>query len=220
VYWNYGFGKEVAEGFKESFLANGGTLVKDIATPFPEVDFQAYLTELASLKPDAIYCFYAGGGAVKFVKDFAAAGLKSSIKLYGAGFLTEGVTGAQGEAAEGVRTLLHYADTLDIPENHKFRAAFKKATGNDADVYAVQGYDAGELIIRGMEAVKGDTGARAEMIRAMETAEIKSPRGKLRFSKAHNPIHDIYLREVVKGENRVIRVAVKDQDDPATGCSM
>jgi branched-chain amino acid transport system substrate-binding protein len=220
VYWNYGFGKEVAEGFKESFLANGGTLVKEIATPFPEVDFQAYLTELASLRPDAVYCFYAGGGAVKFVTDFAAAGLKKSIKLYGAGFLTEGVTAAQGEAAEGVRTLLHYADTLDIPENKRFREAFKKATGNEADVYAVQGYDAGELIIRGMEAVKGDTGARAEMIRAMETAEINSPRGKLRFSKAHNPIHDIYLREVVKGENRIIRVAVKDQDDPATGCTM
>jgi branched-chain amino acid transport system substrate-binding protein len=220
VYWNYGFGKEVAAGFKKSFLAGGGTLVKEIPTPFPEVDFQAYLTELAALKPDAIYTFYAGGGAAKFVKDFAAAGLKDSIKLYGAGFLTEGVLEAQGAAAEGVRTVLHYADTLDIPENHKFRAAFKKATGQEADVYAVQGYDAGELILRGMEAVKGDTGARAEMIRAMETAEIASPRGKLRFSPSHNPIHDVYLREVIKGENRVIRVAVKDQSDPAEGCSM
>jgi branched-chain amino acid transport system substrate-binding protein len=220
VYWNYGFGKEVAAAFKRSFVAGGGELIKEIATPFPEVDFQAYLTELAALKPDAIYTFYAGGGAVKFVKDFAAAGLKDSIKLYGAGFITEGVTQAQGAAAEGVRSVLHYADTLDNPANHRFRAAFKKATGQEADVYAVQGYDAGELILRGMTAVKGDTGARAEMIRAMATAEIDSPRGKLRFSKSHNPIHDIYLREVVNGENRVIRLAAKDQDDPAEGCSM
>lgn len=220
VYWNYGFGKEVAAAFKKSFIPAGGTLVKEIATPFPEVDFQAYLTELAALKPDAVYCFYAGGGAVKFVKDFAAAGLKDSIKLYGAGFLTEGVTQAQGAAAEGVRTILHYADTLDNPANIRFRAAFKKATGEEADVYAVQGYDAGELILRGMNAVKGDTGARAEMIKAMETAEIDSPRGKLRFSKSHNPIHDIYLREVVKGDNKVIRLAAKDQDDPAEGCTM
>jgi branched-chain amino acid transport system substrate-binding protein len=167
VYWNYGFGKEVAAAFKKSFVAGGGELIKEIATPFPEVDFQAYLTELAALKPDAIYTFYAGGGAVKFVKDFAAAGLKDSIKLYGAGFITEGVTQAQGAAAEGVRSVLHYADTLDNPANHRFRAAFKKATGQEADVYAVQGYDAGELILRGMTAVKGDTGARAEMIRAM-----------------------------------------------------
>ena len=220
MYWNYGFGKQVAAAFKESFLPAGGTIIKEIPTPFPEVDFQAYLTELAALQPDAVYTFYAGGGAVKFVKDFAAAGLKDSIKLYGAGFLTEGLGAAQGAAAEGVRTILHYADTLDNPANQHFRAAFKTTTGAEADVYAVQGYDAGELILRGMDAVKGDTAARAEMIHAMETAEIASPRGKLRFSKSHNPIHDIYLREVVNGENRVIRVAAKDQDDPAEGCSM
>ena len=220
MYWNYGFGKQVAAAFKESFVPAGGTIIKEIPTPFPKVDFQAYLTELAALKPDAVYTFYAGGGAVKFVKDFAAAGLKDSIKLYGAGFLTEGLGAAQGDAAEGVRTILHYADTLDNSANISFRAAFQSATGNQADVYAVQGYDAGELILRGMTAVKGDTGARAEMIRAMETAEIDSPRGKLRFSKSHNPIHDIYLREVIKGENRVVRVAAKDQDDPAEGCSM
>jgi branched-chain amino acid transport system substrate-binding protein len=220
MYWNYGFGKEVAAAFKKSFVPAGGTIVKEIPTPFPEVDFQAYLTELAALKPDAVYTFYAGGGAVKFVKDFAAAGLKDSIKLYGAGFLTEGVTQAQGAAAEGVRTVLHYADSLDNPANIRFREAFKKSTGQEADVYAVQGYDAGELILRGMDAVKGDTGARSEMIGAMEKAEIDSPRGKLRFSRSHNPIHDIYLREVINGENRVVRVAVKDQDDPAEGCSL
>ena len=220
MYWNYGFGKEVAAAFKESFVPAGGTIVKEIPTPFPEVDFQAYLTELAALKPDAVYTFYAGGGAVKFVKDYAAAGLKDSIKLYGAGFLTEGLGAAQGDAAEGVRTILHYADSLDSPANQRFRQAFEKATGAPSDVYAVQGYDAGELILRGMNAVQGDTGARAEMIRAMENAEIDSPRGKLRFSKSHNPIHDVYLREVVKGENRVVRVAAKDQDDPAEGCSM
>jgi branched-chain amino acid transport system substrate-binding protein len=221
VYWNYGFGKEVAEAFKQSFIPAGGTLVREIATPFPDVDFQAYLTELAALRPDAVYCFYAGGGAAKFVTDFAAAGLNRSIKLYGAGFITEGVLQAQGAAAEGIRSILHYADTLDIPANHKFRAAFKQAIGEEADVYAVQGYDTGSLILKGMEAVKGDVrGGRAELIKAMESAEIDSPRGRLRFSKSHNPIHDIYLREVIKGENRVIRVAAKDQDDPAVGCSM
>jgi branched-chain amino acid transport system substrate-binding protein len=58
------------------------------------------------------------------------------------------------------------------------------------------------------------------MIRAMENAEIDSPRGTLRFSKSHNPIHDIYLREVINGENKVVRVAVKGMSDPAEGCSM
>ena len=38
---------------------------------------------------------------MKFVKDYAAAGLKKSIPLYGAGFLTDGTLEAQGADAEG-----------------------------------------------------------------------------------------------------------------------
>ena len=49
--------------------------------PFPNVEFQALLTEIAAIKPDARYAFFAGGGAVKFVKDYAAAGLKKTIPL-------------------------------------------------------------------------------------------------------------------------------------------
>ncbi len=220
MYWNYGFGKETAAAFKESFLAGGGTIIKEIPTPFPKVEFQAYLTELAALEPDAVFTFYAGGGAVKFVKDYAAAGLHRKIPLYGAGFLTEGVIQAQGEAAEGIRTTLHYADALDLPANHRFRQAFQSAYGRPADVYAVQGYDAGDLLIQGMAAVQGDTGARSEMIQAMENATIDSPRGAFTFSKAHNPIQNIYLREVVGGENRVIRTVQTALEDPATGCAI
>ena len=59
------------------------------------------MTEIAAAKPDAVFAFFAGGGAVKFVKDYAAAGLKKTIPLYGTGFLTDGTLEAQGEAARG-----------------------------------------------------------------------------------------------------------------------
>ena len=66
--------------------------------------------------------FFAGGGSVKFVKDYDAMGLKGKIPLIGSGFLTEGTITAQGDAAEGLMTTLHYADTLDNPKNKAFRA--------------------------------------------------------------------------------------------------
>ena len=100
---------------------------RSCALPFPNVEFQALLTEIASLRPDAVACFFAGGGAVKFVSDYAAAGLKDKIPLYGSGFLTEGVLEAQGAAADGIMTTLHYADSLDTPRNNAFRAAYEKA---------------------------------------------------------------------------------------------
>lgn len=220
ITWKYGAGEESIAAFKEGFEALGGKVTKEILAPFPSVEFQANLAEIAAEKPDAVFCFFAGGGAVKFVKDYAAAGLKQTIPLLGSGFLTEGTTQAQGDAAEGVLTTLHYADTLDLPANHAFRADYKKAFGKEADLYAVQGFDAGQMLNIGLTAVKGDMSAKAELYAAMEKAQFTSPRGKLGFSPSHNPVQDIYLREVRNGQNVVIGVAAAAVADPARGCKM
>jgi len=220
MFWNYSFGQESMAAFKEGYAKAGGTVVKEIAVPFPSTEFQANLSEIAALKPDAVFVFFAGAGAAKFVKDYADAGLKEKVPLYGSGFLTEGVLAAQGAAAEGIETTLHYADALDNPTNKKFREAFKKATGRDADVYAVAGYDAVNALAQALDKVKGDTGAQKELIAALEATRLDSPRGRFRFSKAHNPVQDIYLRQVKGGKETVLGVALKDADDPATGCKL
>jgi branched-chain amino acid transport system substrate-binding protein len=220
MFWNYSFGQESMAAFKEGYLKNGGVILKEIAVPFPSTEFQANLSEIAALKPDAVFVFFAGAGAAKFVKDYADAGFRGRIPLYGSGFLTEGVLGAQGAAAEGVKTTLHYADVLDNPANKAFRAAFKNATGREADVYAVAGYDTVSILAHALDKVQGDTGAQKELIAALESVHIDSPRGAFRFSKAHNPIQDIYLREVKGGQQVVEGVAMKDAADPAAGCSL
>ena len=55
---------------------------------------------------------------------------------------------------------------------------------------------------------------------SLENATIVSPRGPFRFGKAHNPVQDIYLREVKDGKQRVVSVALKDAEDPAAGCAL
>jgi branched-chain amino acid transport system substrate-binding protein len=207
-------------GFKEGFTKAGGTVVADLTVSFPEVEFQALITQLATLKPDAVHAFFAGGGAVKFVKDYAAAGLNKTIPLYGSGFLTDGTLPAQGDAAEGIKTTLHYADNLDNPMNKAFLAAFRQKTGQDGDIYAVQGYDAAALLDVGLSRVNGDASARADMVAAMGTAKIDSPRGPLSFNKGHNPIQNVYLRQVRGGRNEFVKVAQEAVDDPARGCKL
>jgi len=218
--WSYAAGDESVNGFKEAFEAGGGKVIKSLALPFPQVEFQPYLTEIAALKPDMVYSFFSGGGAVKYVKDYAAAGLKNTIPLYGPGFLTDGTLEAQGEAAAGIQTTLHYGDGLATPKDKTFRAAYVKAYKSEPDVFAVQGYDAGQLLVAGFAAVKGDTSKRKELIAAMENAKIDSPRGPMTLSKAHNPVQDMYLRKVEGKENKVIGIAVKALADPARGCKL
>jgi branched-chain amino acid transport system substrate-binding protein len=220
ITWKYAAGDEAFEGFKESYTAAGGTIVKELGLPFPNVEFQALLTEIAALKPDAVACFFAGGGAAKFIKDYAAAGLKDKIPLYGSGFLTEGVLDAAGPAADGVMTTLHYSDSLNTPRNQAFRLAYAKMFRLQPDVYAVQGYDTGLLLVQGANAVKGDLSNKPALYKALESAVIDSPRGKWTMSKSHNPVQDIYLRVVENRENKVLGVAAKALADSGAGCKM
>jgi branched-chain amino acid transport system substrate-binding protein len=220
ITWKYAAGDEAFEGFKESYTAAGGTIVKELGLPFPNVEFQALLTEIASIKPDAVACFFAGGGAAKFMRDYAAAGLKDKIPLYGSGFLTEGVLEAAGPAADGVMTTLHYSDSLNTPRNQAFRLAYAKMFRLQPDVYAVQGYDTGLLLVQGANAVKGDLSSKAELYKALESATVDSPRGKWTMSKSHNPVQDIYLRVVENKENKVLGVASKALADSGAGCKM
>jgi branched-chain amino acid transport system substrate-binding protein len=220
ITWKYAAGDEMAAAFKEGFEKGGGQVLKQLNLPFPNVEFQALLTDIAATKPDAVFSFFAGGGAVKFVKDYAAAGLNKSIPLYGPGFLTDGTLEAQGDSAQGILTTLHYADSLNTPRDNAFRLNYVKAYKLQPDVYAVQGYDAAQMLAIGLAAVKGDLAKRADFAAALEKARIDSPRGAFTISKAHNPVQDIYLRKVEGKQNKVVEVAIKALADPARGCKM
>ncbi len=220
ITWKYAAGDESVKGFKEAFEKGGGKVVKELSLPFPGVEFQSLLTDIAASKPDAVYTFFAGGGAVKFVKDYAAAGLKKTIPLYGAGFLTDGTLEAQGADADGLLTTLHYADSLGTPRDNAFRLSYAKAYKMQPDVYAVQGYDAGQMLGIGLNAVKGDVSKKAEFAAALHKAKIDSPRGPFTLSKSNNPVQDIYLRQVSGKENKMISIASKGLSDPGRGCRL
>lgn len=220
ITWKYAAGDESVGGFKEAFEKGGGQVVKELSLPFPNVEFQPLLTEIASIKPDVVYTFFAGGGAVKFVKDYAAAGLKKTIPLYGAGFITDGTLEAQGADAEGLLTTLHYGDGLDNPKDKAFRASYEKTYKMAPDVFAVQGYDAAQMLAIGLNATKGDVSRKADFAKAVTAAKIDSPRGVFTIGASHNPVQDIYLRQVVGKENKVIGIAAKALADPSRGCRM
>ena len=220
ITWNYAAGNETVKGFTEGFEKGGGKVMKELSLPFPNVEFQALLTEIAAQKPDVVFAFFAGGGAVKFVKDYDAAGLKKTIPLVASGFLTDGTIEAQGASAQGILSTLHYADNIETPRNNAFRKNFALAYKANADVYAVQGYDAAQMLAAGLNAVKGDFTKRDALYAAMRTATIDSPRGRFTLSPQHNPVQDIFLREAKGNYNELRGVAVKALADPGRGCRM
>ena len=121
------------------------------------------------------------------MRDYAAAGLNKSIQLYGSGFLTEGVLESTGDAADGVITTMHYSDSLDTPRNKQFRLDYAKTFKLQPDVYAVQGYDTGLLLIKGANAVKGDLTNKKALYAAMEGARDRQPARQVDHEQGPQP---------------------------------
>lgn len=221
ITWKYAAGDQAIQGFKDGFATKaGGQVIEDLTLPFPNVEFQPLLTKIADLKPDAVYTFFSGAAASKFIKDYNDAGLKAKIPLYSA-FLTDGTLEGLGTAAEGLVSAMHYADGLENAKDKAFRANFKKEYNKDPDVFAVQGYDAAQIMLAGLKGAKNnDIKDKDGFVKGVETATIDSPRGEFTMSKAHNPVQTIYARKVVGKENKLTGIAVKNLADPATGCSL
>ena len=112
---------------------------------------------------------------------------------------------------------MHYADNLDTPRNNSFRKAYALAYKANADVYAVQGYDAAQILAAGLNAANGDLAKRDVITTAMRKTVVDSPRGKFTISAAGNPVQDFYLRQVKGHYNEFRSVAVKALADPARG---
>jgi len=198
VYSNYAAGLETATAIKETYT---GQILAEVKPPFPNTsgDFAPFITQINSSRPDAIYVFMSGQDAVNFLKQ-ARAQLDKGIKVTGSGFFVEqDVLSAIGDAAPiGAITGLHWALTLDNKENRDFTAAFKRRFSKTADVFAVQGYDTGRVVVDALEAVKGSTTDKAAFMRAIAKISFKSPRGDFKFDdNSHNVVNTIYVRELV-----------------------
>lgn len=218
--WNYAAGHQMIEGFVEGFKEAGGEdPIEQIWPAYGDVEFQASLTKIAALKPDAVMVFFSGTGAVKYASEYDASIDRASIPLYGVGFLTEGTLKAQGKAAEGLVTALHWADTLEFESNARFMKDFTARTGRQTDVFAVQGYDTADVLIQSLAATDGDVENTDALVKAIENVSMDdSPRGPWGMSRHHNPVQDIYAREVRDGVNVVTGSAHKGLTDPGTGC--
>jgi branched-chain amino acid transport system substrate-binding protein len=208
---DYAAGQEVTAGFIKAYEAAGGKVAGKALTPFGKTqDFQPFLSGIKASGAKGTFVFYAGGEAVTFVKQYDQFGLKSSVPLYGSGFLTEGsVLKAQGASAVGVQTTLHYSTEIDNKANATFVKAYQAAYNKLPTTYAVQAYDAANVLNRAL-AKSGDVSGEAITKALGGVGEISdSPRGPWRFNH-QTPEQSIYLRKVVDQNGTLLNTVVQD----------
>jgi branched-chain amino acid transport system substrate-binding protein len=221
---DYAAGQQMIATFTAAFEEAGGEIAGAEFTPFGRTqDFGPYITNARAADPDAVFVFYAGSEAIAFVRQYDSFGMKEDIPLFGSGFLTSPLyVGAQGEAAIGVIASLHYVPTIDTPENSEFVEAFRERFDRMPSEYAVQGYDAAQVLMRALDAGADD---RASLAREMAQVSYTGPRGPLEIDPAtNNIIQNIYVYDTVSdGEGgltqEVLDVIERVQDEPM-GCTL
>lgn len=216
---NYPAGKDSLTGFKRYYK---GEVASEVYTQVGQTDYAAEIAQIRASGADGVFAFLPGGMGIAFMKQYAQSGVTTPVMGPGFSF-SQDVLPAIGDAALGAKNSGQWAKDLDNEANRKFVPAFQAEYGRLPSIYAVQAYDAAQLIVSAAAKAKvSDRDAfRAELLKA----DIKSPRGNFKFNTNQHPIQDIYIAEVVKeGDvltNKIIGTAFTYHGDAyAKDCKM
>jgi len=197
---NYGFGTESAADFVAGLKKNGGSETGRVLPPLGNTDFAPFVTQIKGQPTKNVFSFFSGTDAIGYIRAWNQLGLPAAgYKMFGAGFLTEqDVLKEVKEQAVGAITSLFWSTELDNAENKAFVEAFtKEYPGAQVDVFAVQAWDGMKMLDEALKKTGGNTKDKDALIAALEGVSFKSPRGDFSIDKStHNPIHDMYIREV------------------------
>jgi branched-chain amino acid transport system substrate-binding protein len=204
-------GHEKADAFMKSFKAAGGQVVEEIYPPLTTTDFGPYLTKIAAKGKaiDGVWMFFAGSGCIRLINQYAEYGLKGSVPLFVIGdTVDETVLPSMKDNAVGIKNYLHYADTLNTPENQKFVKAYMAKYKEPPSVFAEQGYIGAKVIAMALDAVKGNVENTDAFLAAMRKVKFTAPQGPFSFDANQNAIIPVYIREVRKVDGRYASVVI------------
>jgi branched-chain amino acid transport system substrate-binding protein len=191
---NYQVGKDTISGFKKQFK---GKIADEVYTPLGQLDFSAELAKIAAAKPDAFFVFMPGGMGVNLVKQYRQAGL-ANIPFLSVFTVDELALPAQQDAAVGFFSGMTWAPNTDTPQNKTFVADFEKEYGYVPGNYAMQAYDAAQLIDNAVKAAGGKLDNKDALRSAIRKADFKSVRGAFKFNNNGFPVQDFFLVKAAK----------------------
>lgn len=208
IAYDFNFGWQSIGGFVASFQADGGKITKQLWTPIVTTDFSPYLSALPR-DVDAIMCSFSGQTAINFMHQYREFGLKLPLICQG-NATDESFLEQEGPQAAGIISALHYSAALDTPANRSFVARYTKAYGHGPSYYGEGGYDAAQILDRGLSAMRGETADAAALIKALRKVALKdAARGPIAMDSYGNPIENVYIRRVDERAGKLQNTVIK-----------
>jgi len=208
---DYKAGHDSIDAFKAGFLEAGGKIVKEVYPKVGTMDFASFLTAIDAKGADAVYAWYAGTDAVRFVQQYQEFGLKKRLPLYGGvTIIDDPYLASIGDAAIGAVGLTHYPVNLDTRRNLAFIDTYKKKYGEHPSRYSEYGYTSGKMIVAGIEALKGEIEDISRMAKELKrvSSQVDTPSGPLAFDQYNQRIVNGYVVKAEKKEGKLGNVII------------
>lgn len=188
----------LAKFFRESFVANGGTIVLEQKYSEGDKDFKAQLTAIKAAGVDAVFNpgYYNEGALI--VRQARDLGL--TLPIFGAdSWEAEALIQLGGKAMEGAYLCSHYSPDDPSPRVQNFVAAYKKRFGSTPDSNASLGYDSVLVLVDAIRrAGTTERGALREAIAT--TRDFMAVTGKITIDSERNASKNAVIIQVKNGK--------------------
>ncbi|WFA07968.1 ABC transporter substrate-binding protein [Tissierella sp. Yu-01] len=192
------YAQGLAKAFRDTFAANGGTLLSEEAYQAGDKDFKAVLTNLKATNPEVLFVpgYYEEVGLI--VRQARELGLNVPI-LGGDGYESPKLTEIAGaENLNDVYYSSHYSPN-DTAENVvAFNEAFNAKYSKSPDAFNALGYDMGYLLKDALERA-GEADTEKLKVALEETDGFEGVTGVLSIDDNHNPVKSVTIIEMIEG---------------------
>ncbi|HHY81922.1 MAG TPA: ABC transporter substrate-binding protein [Clostridiales bacterium] len=193
------YGKGLAENFKKTFEANGGTVVAQEAYVEGDTDFNAILTSIKGKDFDVIFIpgYYEEAGLI--IKQARDQGI--DVPILGAdGFDSPDLKSLAGaEALNNVYFSNHYSSLDQDPVVQDFIKLFKSKYNKQPDAFNALGYDLAKFVIDGISRAEKLTGEAVKDALAA-TKNFNGVTGSFSVDENHNPVKALVVIQLKDGE--------------------
>lgn len=204
---DFAFGHEQMGGFQQTFEEAGGKIVNKIWPPLVTPDYTPFVAQIGDC--DGVCQGFAGSNPLRFLKTYAAAGLKFPVVTGETGG-DDALLRSFGDEALGLYSSCPYTLDLDTDGNKRFVAAMQKDYGIDPGFYAAGLYVAAQTVAAGLEKTNGKSDDKEAFMKALRSVDLKdTPRGPIKYDHLGNVVGDFFIRHLEKVNGKLVNKTVK-----------
>jgi branched-chain amino acid transport system substrate-binding protein len=193
---DFAFGYEQMGGFQAAFQKDGGCVVNKLWPPIVTPDYTPYLAQISGC--DVVCQGFAGSNPLRFMKQYAAAGLKFPVVTGETGG-DDALLKSFGDEAIGLVSCCPYTLDLESDGNKRFVDGMLKDFNTVPGFYAAGLYTNCEVVAAALKTAGGDVSDKEKFMGALKQVSLTdTPRGPVKFDHLNNVVGNFYVRKLGK----------------------